>query len=222
LQEATNLSPELTGVIIGGVIGFATAALGHIAGWFRHKLSRAFDLRQAVYIDAAASMAQGLEFFSSVTRLDIDDAALAALVYPTSIALYKIHVVGTPQTIAAVSGANQKLTLSALDLTKRRALLRLAIAAAKRGEASAESDVPRLQKELLVAALRANLLYQRELVEVNLAARRELGLLLDDTEYRNQNRQAEQAIRTTIDQTIHELEALQPNTGLQPTAPTSR
>ena len=58
----------------------------------------------------------------------------------------------------------------------------------------------------------ANLPYQRELVEVNIAARRELGLKLDEAEYRSQNREAEAAITTAIDQTIREIEALQPNT----------
>jgi hypothetical protein len=50
-----------------------------------------------VYVEAAASMAKGLEFFSSVTRLDIGEAELAALIYPTSIAMYKIHVVARLQ-----------------------------------------------------------------------------------------------------------------------------
>ena len=65
--------------------------------------------------------------------------------------------------------------------------------------------------------MRANLKYQRELVEVNIAARRELGLPLDEGEYRNQNRHAERAIATAIDQTIREIEALQPNHALETT-----
>ena len=64
--------------------------------------------------------------------------------------------------------------------------------------------------------MRANLQYQRELVEVNIAARRELGLPLDEAKYRNQNRKAEQSIATAIDQTIRELEALQPNHAVEP------
>ena len=215
--EAASLSPELIGVIVGGSIGLATAALGHAVAWFQHKSSRAFDLRQMVYVEAAASMAKGLEFFSSVTRLDIGEAELAALIYPTSIAMYKIHVVATPSTIAALSNANLSLTLSALDLTKRRARLRLAIAAADQSGVSEVADVGRLQKELFVEAMRANLQYQRELVEVNITARRELGLPLDEAEYRKQNRQAEQAIATAVDQTVRELEALQPNHALEPT-----
>jgi hypothetical protein len=152
------------------VIGFATAALGHAVAWLQQKSSRAFDLRQEVYIDAAASMARGLDFFSSVTRLDIDDAELAALVNPASIAMYKIHVVATPATIAALSSANQRLTLSALDLTKRRIRLRSAMAAAEQSRTPAGSDVGRLQRELFIEAMRGSLEYQRELVEVNIAA----------------------------------------------------
>jgi hypothetical protein len=163
-------------------------------------------------------MAKGLEFFSSVTRLDIGDAEFAALIYPTSIAMYKIHVVATPSTIAALSNANLSLTLFALDLTKRRTRLRLAVAAADQSAASKEAEIARLQKELLVEAMRASLQYQRQLVEVNIAARRELGLPLDEAEYRNQNRKAEQAIATAIDQTIRELEALQPNHTLERSA----
>jgi len=79
------------------------------------------------------------------------------------------------------------------------------------------ADVGRLQKELFVEAMRPNLQYQRELVEVNITARRELGLPLDEAEYRNQNRQAEQAIATAVDQTVRELEALQPDHALEPT-----
>ena len=93
------MSPELLGVIVGGLVGFATAALGHAIAWFQHRSGRAFDLRQAVYIEAAASFAKALEFFSSVTRPDVSDAELAALVSPTSIAMYKIHVVATLQQL---------------------------------------------------------------------------------------------------------------------------
>jgi hypothetical protein len=35
-------------------------------------------------------------------------------------------------------------------------------------------------------------------------------LPLNEAEYRSQNRQAEQAIATTLDETIREIEALQP------------
>jgi hypothetical protein len=129
--------------------------------------------------------------------------------------MYKIHVVATPSTIAALSNANLSLTLFALDLTQRRTRLRLAIAAADQSVASEEADVARLQKELFVEAMQANLKYQRELVEVNIAARRELGLYLNEAEYRDQNRKTEQAIATAIDQTIRELDARQPKSSLK-------
>jgi hypothetical protein len=191
---------------------------GHAVAWFQLRSSRAFDLRQSVYIEAAVSMAKGLEFFGSVTRLDSDDAQLAALINPTSAAMYKIHVVATPATIAALSNANLNLTLAMLDLMKRRALLRSAIAAIDQSDTLAAANVGRLRKDLLVEATNANLRYQRELVEVNIAARRELGLKLDEVEYRGQNRKAEAAITTAIDQTIRESDALQPNPALEPTA----
>lgn len=213
------MSPELVGVILGGSIGLATAALGHLFAWLQVRSSRAFDLRQAVYIEAAAAMAKGLEFFSSVAQMDSEDSQLAGLIYPTSIAMYKIHVVATPSTIAAVSSANRNLTLSALDLMKRRALLRSATLAASQVEgAETPEQVQRLQKELFVEATRASLRYQRELVEVNISARRELGLPLDEAQYRAMNLQAEREIASAIARTICELEQqLQPN-ALDPTA----
>ena len=201
------------GVIVGGSIGLATAALGHAVAWFQLRSNRAFDLRQSVYIEAAVSMAKGLEFFGSVTRLDIDDGQLSALVNSTLAAMYRIHVVATPATIAALSSANLNLTIATLDLMKRRTHLRSALAGAD------QSSVGRLQKELLLEATNASLWYQRELVEVNIGARRELGMRLDETEYRGQNRKSEAAIIAAIGQTIREIEALQPNNALEPTAP---
>lgn len=218
LEGENTLSPELIGVVLGGSIGLATAAVGHVVAWLQLRSNRAFDLRQTVYIQAAALMAKGLEFFASVTRLDIHDGELASLIYPTSIAMYQIHVVATPSTIAALSSANQNLTLSSLELMKRRALLRSAIAVASQSGSSEGEEVARLQRELLVEAMSANLRYQRELVEVNIAARRELGLQLDEAEYRSQNRHAEQAIVTAIERAIRELETPQPPNALEPTA----
>jgi hypothetical protein len=213
------LSPELVGVIMGGSIGLATAALGHAFAWLQLESSRTFDLRQAVYIEAAAAMAQGLEFFSSVAQLDIEDSQLGGLIYPTSIAMYKIHVVGTPSTIATVSSGNRNHTLSAIDLMKRRVQLRAATTAASQTEvAEAPGQVQRLHKELFVEANRASLRYQRELVEVNISARRELGLHLDEAQYRAANLAAEREIASAIDRTIRDLEQVKPNQALEPSA----
>ncbi len=165
-------------------------------------------------------MAKGLEFFGTVARLDIDDGQLAALTNPTSAAMYKIHVVATPATIAALSSANLNFTIATLDLMKGRAILRRAVAAAAAdpSDASAAINAGRLQKHLFLDAMNANLRYQRELVEVNIAARRELGLTLDEAEYRSQNRKAEAAIAKAIDQTVREIEAPQPDHALAPPA----
>ena len=138
------MSPELVGVIVGGSIGLVTAALGYLFSWFQLKSTRAFDLRQAVYVEAAGAMAKSLDFFSNVVDLNIEDSQLATAVHPVSIAMYKIHIVGTPATIAALSGANQELTVAALDLMKRRTLLRAAIEAAS-ATSDGGSEVEELQ-----------------------------------------------------------------------------
>jgi len=192
---------------VGGSIALATAALSHAFAWLQLKSNRAFDLRQAIYVEAAATMANGLEFFSKVAQLNIEDDQLAHLTHPASVAMYKIHVVGTPSTIAALSAANQELTVSALDLMRRRILLRSATAAASEtATAEAHDRVQRLQKELFVEAMRASLRYQRHLVELNISARRELGLPLDESQYRAANLEAEQRIAAAIEQGIRELE----------------
>jgi hypothetical protein len=72
--------------------------------------------------------AGSLEFFSGVSDLDIDDRELASVIRPTSTARFKIHMVGTPGTIAALSIANYELTAAAARLMSRRAHLRSIIA----------------------------------------------------------------------------------------------
>jgi hypothetical protein len=174
-----------SGVIVGGSIGLAIAALGHGFEWLKLKSGRAFDLWQSVYVEAAGAMANSLDFFAQVAQMEVADTALAAILSGTSAALYKIHVVGTPATITALSEANQALTFSALDPMKRRVRLRSAIQAASTNMlASVHADVQRLQEELFLEAQRASLAYQRLLREVNISARRELGLALDESEYR--------------------------------------
>jgi hypothetical protein len=214
------LSPELIGVIVGGSIGLLATALGHAFAWLQLKSNRAFDLRQAIYIESAAAMATALEFFSKVSQLDVEDSQLAGFIQFASVAMYKIHVVGTPSTIAALSNANQSLTMAALELMKRRAVLRAAVIAASQVETmEARQQAAGLQKELFLESMRASLRYQRELIEVNISARRELGLPLDETQYRKVSQEAERKIVTAIDRTILELEQqLQPNQALEPTA----
>jgi hypothetical protein len=95
------LSPELQGVLIGGAIGFLTAVLGHVSAWFQLRSKRAFELRQTVYLEAAAAIANSLRFFDKVTELSIEDARLSDDIHPVSVAMFKIHVVGTPATIGA-------------------------------------------------------------------------------------------------------------------------
>jgi hypothetical protein len=210
------LSSELLGVIIGGAIGLAASFIGHVFAWFQMKSTRTFALRQAVYVESVVAMANSIEFFSHVSQLEIDDHQLARMVEPTSGAMFKIHVVGTPVTIAALSEANYELTAATSDLMKRRAALRSAIDVG--GGGTPTGEVERLQKELFLEAMRASLRYQRCLTEVNLSARRELGLPLDEADYRAANLRAEQRIAAIIERTVMELEELQPNRPLQPTS----
>ena len=114
--------------------------------------------------------------------------------------MFKIHVVGTPATIAALSAANHCLTVTSGDLAKRRAELRVAAGRATQSEdPQTHAEADRLHRELLAAALQASLLYQRHLGEMNVSARRELGLTLDGAEYRATNVRAEERIVNAIE-----------------------
>lgn len=197
------MSQALLGVIIGGAIAFSTAALGHIFAWLQLRSKRAFDLRQSVYLDAATAIANSLRFFDAVADLSTEDARLSDHVHPVSAAMFKIHVVGTPATIAALSGANHCLTTAALDLTTRRGQLKSAVANnAEADDAVAASEIDRLRRDLVYEAMRASMLYQRHLGEMNIAVRKELGFPLDKADYLAGNRQAEQKIVATIDEAI--------------------
>jgi len=190
----------LQGVLIGGGIGLATAALGHAFAWLQLKSNRRFDLRQTVYLEAAAAMANSLRFFDSVSQLSVEDSQLSNDIHPMSVAMFKIHVVGTPATMAALSAANHCLIVAAGDLVKRRTELRSAAERAAQSEdPEAHDEVGRLHRELLAAALHASLLYQRDLGALNVSVRRELGLPVDEAEYREVNLRAEQRIVNTIE-----------------------
>ncbi len=195
------MTPELIGVIEGGAIGLLSTAAGYVFTWVQLKSTRAFDLRQAVYVESVATMAAALEFFSKVSQLDVEDSELAGFVQQASSAAYKVHVVGTPGTIAAVASANECLTMAVLDLMTRRAALRATVDA---GQAA------HLQKALFLESMRASLRYQHELTEVNISARRELGLPLDATKYRAVNQAAEQKITAAIDSAICDPSTIEP------------
>lgn len=167
----------------------ATAAVGHVFAWLQLRSTRTFDLRQSVYLEAAAATAGGLDFFTKAMQINTDDSDLAQILSGSSVALYKIHVVGTPETIEALSKANERLTLSAVELMRKRAALR---------SATEEADLLRRQRELARAAIEGSLLYQRELREVNISARRELGVPLDESRYRAVTIAAEQRLKEAI------------------------
>ncbi len=194
------MSGELLGVIVGGLIGLASALMGHAFGWFQLKSTRAFSLRQTVYMDATVQLASSLEFFSSVSKLDLDDHEVASLMRSVSSAMFKIHIVGSPDTIAALSTANYELTQAAANLMPRRAILRsLAAAASTSTGSDINEQIQRLTIELAIEAMSSSLRYQRHLAELNIAARRELGLAIDEAEYRKANLKAEERIVAVID-----------------------
>jgi hypothetical protein len=115
-------------------------------------------------------------------------------------AMFKIHVVGTPATMAALSAANHCLTAASGELAKKRAELRVVADRASQSEdLEARAEVERRHRELLGAALQASLLYQRHLVEMNVSVRRELGLKLDGAQYRATTSRAEERIVTAIE-----------------------
>jgi len=117
--------------------------------------------------------------------------------------MFKIHVVGTPATIAELSAANHCLTTAALDLATRRGQLRAAVEkAAADNNVEADNEIDRLHREFVTEAMRASMLYQRHLVKMNVSVRKELGLPLDEAQYFETSRQAEQKITTAIEQTI--------------------
>ena len=205
------MSSELVAVIVGGSIALAGAVLAQLFSWLQLRSTRAFELRQAVYLDAAVAMANSLEFFSSVSNLEIDDVDLASLIRPTSAAMFKIHIVGTPATIAALAEANYQLTAAAASLASRRAHLRAVIQSATPNQVSASEEINRLRTELFVEAMQCNLQYQRHLSELNVAARRELGLPLNESEYRSANLKAEERIVAAIDSALERLQSMRPN-----------
>lgn len=155
--------------------------------------------RNIAYAALPAVQANSLRFFDDVSQLTVEDTQLASDTHRVSVAMFKIHVVGTPATMAALSAVNHCLTVAAGDLAKRRNELRLAAERAAQSEdPETDNEVGRLHRELLAAALQASLLYQRHLVEMNVSVRRELGLPLDGDEYRATNLQAEERIVTAI------------------------
>ncbi len=212
------MSSELLAVVVGGAIGLAGSIGALVFGWLQAKSSRAFTLRQTIYVDAAIAMADSLDFFSKVSDLTIDDGDLAAMVRPTSGAMFKIHLVGTPGTIAALSEANYEMTVAAADLVGRRAQLRSMLDASEAGTGIAPVLVARLRIELFIEAMRASLNYQRRLADVNLEARRELGFPLVDAAYRSANLKAEARIVAVIEGALKQLKQLQPNGPLPPTS----
>lgn len=194
------MSPELQGVLIGGAVTFATSALSLAFAWLQLKSTRAFDLRQAVYLEAAEALANSLKFFTNVADFSVEDSQLAVDIHPVSVAMFKIHVVGTPATMAALSAANHCLTVASGDLAKRRAGLRVAAdRAAQSEDPETRAEADRLHRELFAAALQASLQYQRHLSEMNVSVRRELGLTLDGAEYRATNLRAEDRIVSAIE-----------------------
>jgi hypothetical protein len=213
------LTPELIGVVEGGLIGLLTALLGYVFAWLQLKSSRAYDLRQAIYVESAAAMGTALEFFSKVPQLSVEDSELAGFIQLTSVATYKSHVVATPSTMVALTSANQSLTMSALDLMALRAQLRVAVDGARVDEHGAGQDVARLQRTLFLESMRASLRYQHEIVNVNIAARRELGLPLDEAQYRKVSQESEAKIIAAIDRATRELgQPSQPGRPLEPAA----
>lgn len=194
------MSQALQGVLIGGAIALLTAALGHVFVWRQQKANRSFDLRRVVYLEAAEVLANSLRFFDDVVNLSVEDSQLAVNIHPVSMTMFKVHVVGTPATMAALSAANHFLTAASGDLSRKRAELRVASErASQSGDPAEHPEVGRLHRELFEAALQASLVYQRHLAEMNVSVRRELGLKLDETEYRATNARAEEGIVKAIE-----------------------
>jgi hypothetical protein len=194
------VSPELQGALVGGGMVLLTAVVGHVFAWLQLKSNRAFELRQAVYLEAAEVLANSLRFFDDVANLNVEDGHLTKDIHPVSVTMFKIHVVGTPATMAALSAANHFLTSASGDLAKKRAELRVAVDKASQSEDPVtRAEVERRRGELFQAALQASMLYQRHLGEMNVAIRRELGLKLDGGDYRETNLKAEERIMTAIE-----------------------
>lgn len=259
------LSPELWGVIIGGIIGgsigIVTTGLGFLYNWKQYRSQQRFDLRQGVYIEAAAAMARNVEYLASVWRTDLDEGQLAQMLYPGTIAANKIQVVGTQTTIDALAKASESFGVSALELAKTKAVLlavqaRVAATEAEvaqsrayvqqlvsmidglpksaptaevlaaipglvteftgardrvlQGQArldAASRETVTLQKQLLMEGVKAAVQYQQELLEVNIAVRRELDLPLDEAKYRSDAKKSAERMLAVVERTVKELEA---------------
>ena len=82
-----------------------------------------------------------------------------------------------------------------LELEPKRSL---AAAASTSTSSDINEQIQQLTLELTVEAMFSSLQYQRHLVELNIAARRELGLTLNEAEYRKANLKAEERIVAVI------------------------
>lgn len=84
---------------------------------------REMDLRQDVYIRAAEAISRSLNMLARLPDLNISDRELSADFSDDSSALAKIQVVGTNETVQAVTAFQQQLASAYLELVLRRASL---------------------------------------------------------------------------------------------------
>jgi hypothetical protein len=254
---SSALSPELRGVIIGGAVGIVTTVVGGVFNWMQYRSQQRFGLRQGVYLEAAAALGRGVEYFTSLGRTDLDNNQLAQMLSPGTVATSRIQMVGTQATIDALAKTGETLAVSVLKMAKGRIALQAAqakVAAAgtelaqstaylqqlgsmidnlaksdqvhgeipglvaqlpgardrvRHGQTQlvvASDETLALQKTLFMEGLEAALEYQQQLVEVNIAARRELGLPLNEAKYRNDVKESASRMKEIVHRTVQELE----------------
>lgn len=102
----------------------------------------------------------------------------------------------TPEVLAAIPGLVAQFTGARDRVLQGQAHLD-----------AANREMVALQKQILMEGLKAGLEYQQELMKVNSAARRELGLPLDEAKYQSDARKSADRMVAAIQRIMRELEA---------------
>jgi hypothetical protein len=101
----------------------------------------------------------------------------------------------TPQVLAAIPGLLAQFTGARGRVLQGQAK----VAAASRERVA-------LQRRLFLDGLEAALAYQQQLMELNIAARRELGLPLDEAKYRGEMKKSADRMKAMVETVVRELE----------------
>lgn len=116
----------IVGIAVGGAVALLTTVANLTYNWFQKRSELRFGVRQQVYLEACGWAASGIEFLTSFSRLDLDDAQLGKILQNSNTSYYKIHVIAKQKTILAFSDTMEYLAKESCQLTAMRVQLRQA------------------------------------------------------------------------------------------------